>query len=182
MTIYAHAFWAWYPFRQRDWVGFLTLGAVLPDLPYVAVFAWTALSAGPGALGDLHLWESLWGSPLVAALHSFVPWLAASAILAPWLVRSRWARPGVALLAGWLLHVVVDALTHRSDGYLIYYPLSDYRFPTPVSYWEPAYHGVTFAIACDSLIALAVVRLAWQRARRRRVEVSGEAEPTGGSA
>src|SRR5262249_62345330 len=57
----------------------------------------------------------------------------------------------IALLAGWGSHVAIDMLTHRSDGYPIFWPLSAYRFPTPISYWEPRYHGVAFSLACDGL-------------------------------
>ena len=74
MTIYAHAFWAWYPCRRRSWVGWFVLGAIVPDLPYVLMFAAASLRAGPGILADLALWDSLWRNPVVCALHSFVPW------------------------------------------------------------------------------------------------------------
>jgi len=73
-----------------------------------------------------------------------------------------------AFLAGWGLHVVIDMLTHRSDGYPILWPLSDYRFPTPVSYWEPAYYGRTFSLVCDGAIAVLLIRLAALRLRRDR--------------
>ena len=65
-------------------------------------------------------------------------------------------------------HVAIDILTHRSDGYPIFWPLSDYRFPTPVSYWEPAYHGRAFSLVCDSAILVLLIQLATLRVRRYR--------------
>jgi Domain of unknown function (DUF4184) len=180
MTIYAHAFWAWFPFRRRAWVSWLVLGAVLPDLPYCLSFALAVARRGPHAIGDLGLWEELWRSPATCALHSFVPWSLTTLLFLGWLWASwrsgaRSARPPAgkttfssklgALLAGWGSHVVVDMLTHRSDGYPILWPLSDYRFPTRLSYWEPAYHGRLFALVCDGGILLALGWLAWQRLR-----------------
>lgn len=169
MTIYAHAFWAWYPFRERNWVGWFVLGAVLPDLPYIFLFAAAALRGGPSALADLELWDSLWRSPLVSSLHSFVPW---GAVLLTTLVLRRARGPGkalgraIAFVLGWGVHVMLDMLTHRSDGYPIFWPVSEYRFPTPVSYWEPGYHGAAFALICDGSIAVLLLRLAAQRRRR----------------
>ena len=170
MTIYAHAFWAWYPFRRRSWVGWFVVGAVVPDLPYLLVFAAAVLRAGPGMLADLGLWHSLWRNPLICALHSFVPWgvVLLGAVV---LLRARNPAPApimgssLAFILGWGFHVILDMFTHRSDGYPIFWPLSDYRFPTPISYWEPSYHGVAFSLACDGLIALLLLRLVVQRWR-----------------
>jgi len=62
--------------------------------------------------------------------------------------------------------IILDMLTHRSDGYPIFWPLSAYRFPTPISYWEPAFHGVAFSLICDGAIVAASFRLAADRLRR----------------
>ena len=167
MTIYAHAFVAWYPFRRRPWVWPLVAGAILPDLPYCAFFAAAAVEQGPRAVIDLTLWRSTWGHPLVVALHSFVPW----GVAMPLLLSTRgWRRsPALAaFLAGWGSHVVLDMLTHRSDGYPIFWPLSAYRFPTPVSYWERAYYGRAFSLVCDGAIVMLLIRLAALRLRRVR--------------
>ena len=171
VTIYAHAFWAWYPCRRRSWVGWFVLGAIVPDLPYVLMFAAASLRAGPGIVTDLALWDALWRNPVVSALHSFVPWgvvLLGTVVLR----QARYPRLGpiaersIALVLGWGSHVVLDMLTHRSDGYPIFWPLSAYRFPTPISYWEPAFHGVAFSLICDGAIVAASFRLAADRLRR----------------
>jgi hypothetical protein len=79
-------------------------------------------------------------------------------------------KPGLAaFIAGWGSHVVIDMLTHRSDGYPIFWPLSGYRFPTPVSYWEQAYHGRAFSLVCDGAMVVLLVRLVALRTRRPRV-------------
>jgi len=39
-----------------------------------AFFAAAAVEHGPHAVTDLTLWRSIWGHPLVVALHSFLPW------------------------------------------------------------------------------------------------------------
>ena len=171
MTIYAHAFWAWYPCRRRSWVGWFVLGAIVPDLPYVVMFAAASLRTGPGVLADLALWDALWRNPVVSALHSFVPW---GVVLLGAVVLRQTRGPAlgrpigcfIALVLGWGSHVVLDMLTHRSDGYPIFWPLSAYRFPTPISYWEPTFHGVAFSLICDGAIAALLLRLAARRLHR----------------
>jgi hypothetical protein len=185
VTIYAHAFWAWFPFRRKLWVKWLTLGAVFPDLPYCVFFGLSAFERGPRAIGDMQIWESLWRSWPVCALHSFVPWAVVSliflsALFWAWVTVQPQTRvfsrvtPSAsfsvglgAFLAGWGSHIVVDMLTHRSDGYPIFWPISAYRFPTPVSYWEPAYHGRMFALVCDGAMAAALMWLGWRRLHSR---------------
>ena len=61
MTIYAHAFWAWYPFRRRSWVWPLVGGAILPDLPYCVFVVAAAVERGRRAFADVALWRSIWG-------------------------------------------------------------------------------------------------------------------------
>jgi hypothetical protein len=53
--------------RRGRWVGWFVLGAIVPDLPYVAMFAAATLRTGPGVLADLALWDSVWRNPLVCA-------------------------------------------------------------------------------------------------------------------
>ena len=180
MTIYAHAFWAWHPFRRRPWVGPLVAGAILPDLPYCVFFATAAVERGPRAFVDIALWRSFWGHPLVVGLHSFLPWGVAMMLLL--LTRTGRRSPAlIAFVAGWGSHVVIDMLTHRSDGYPIFWPLSDYRFLTPVSYWERAYHGRAFSLVCDSAIVVLLIRLAALRLRRDRGARASRAGSCGGS-
>lgn len=115
------------------------------------------------------LWHSAWGSTLVLFLHSFLPWGAAVLLLVS---TGVWrSSPGLtAFVAGWGSHIVIDMLTHRSDGYPIFWPLSDYRFPTPVSYWEPAYHGRVFSFVSDGVVVILLVRLAARPLRGLRAE------------
>src|SRR5262245_27308868 len=85
MTIYAHAFWAWFPFRRRRWVFPLVVGSLLPDVPYLAGFLVMTGRGGSRSVADLTLWDALWKSPTVCALHSFVPWGAATGLFLLWL-------------------------------------------------------------------------------------------------
>ncbi len=59
-------------------------------------------------------------------------------------VVAAWAagKPGLMLFfASMLLHAGVDFLLHASDAHRHLFPLSDYRFHSPVSYWDPRHFG-----------------------------------------
>ena len=167
MTVVSHFFWGWYVFRNRSWVWRFASAAVAPDLPYCALLGYYSLRMHVNGFTDLSLWDSVWRSPVVCGLHSFVPWAVTAALVSLACGRRlrQWLLP---VWAGWLSHIVVDMLTHRSDGYPIFYPLSAYRFATPVSYWEPAYHGRAFMLIDTTLIALLLIH---QLLTRRRAAI-----------
>lgn len=71
-----------------------------------------------------------------------------------------------------LLHACADFPLHHDDAHRRFFPFSDYRFSSPVSYWDPRHHGawgasVELALSAAALILLvrrhddARVRAAW---------------------
>lgn len=53
---------------------------------------------------------------------------------------AEWPRVRI-VAASMLLHVAVDLPLHGEDAHRHFYPLSDWRFVSPVSYWDPARYG-----------------------------------------
>ncbi|MBA2441214.1 MAG: metal-dependent hydrolase [Rubrobacter sp.] len=95
-----------------------------------------------------------------AALHSLLPVSAALALygLALGYGARRLDRRGAGLtfLLGWAGHALTDALTHGGDARPLLWPVSRWRFESPVSYWERGRHGRAFALAEHALLVLAV--------------------------
>ncbi len=69
-----------------------------------------------------------------------LPLIAAAALVAAWR-RSEWM---LALLLSMAVHAVCDLLVHREDAHGHFYPLTSWRFISPVSYWDPAHYGAWF--------------------------------------
>ena len=98
------------------------------------------------------------------ALHNLPHSLVALGLLALVMFgfrRRRWARLALWFAAGAALHSVIDIFTHAGDGPMFLYPLSTFRFDSPVSYWDPAYYGRTFTaleFILDGLILTYLVR------------------------
>jgi len=53
----------------------------------------------------------------------------------------RW---GVLLSASALLHIGCDLPLHHDDAHRHLLPFSDWRFVSPVSYWDPKHYGAVF--------------------------------------
>jgi hypothetical protein len=61
-----------------------------------------------------------------------------------------------------LLHAVADFATHHDDARRQFWPLSDWVFRSPVSYWDQRFYGDVFAVFEVGLVVLLALFLFWQ--------------------
>ena len=73
-----------------------------------------------------------------------------------WWLRSPWL---VACLASMALHVPADFLLHHDDAHRHLLPISNWRFVSPVSYWDPRHYGRIVSLLEAVAVALATVLL-----------------------
>lgn len=75
---------------------------------------------------------------------------------------------GLALRIEWLwafglaalVHVICDLPLHHDDGHPHFWPLTDWIYVSPVSYWDPNHHGFAAGVVEAGLsVALAVILL-----------------------
>jgi len=57
-------------------------------------------------------------------------------------LKIRWAQ---LLTASACLHMLCDLPVHHDDGHRHFLPISNWRFESPVSYWDPEHFGLVFA-------------------------------------
>ncbi len=127
-------------FAKRDNNKVLTgalLGGLLPDLSLylMAGVAMVALNIPPQTVfNDLYFSDS-W--QLVFSVdNSFIVWGIALAI------AFKYKSPFfIALTCSALLHLVSDFALHNDDARLHFWPLSDWRFASPLSYWDSNHHA-----------------------------------------
>ncbi len=74
-------------------------------------------------------------------LFNAVPLLGLAATVAWWRGRRRAA----ALFGSMIVHSLVDLVLHHHDAHRHFFPFSDWRFRSPVSYWDPRHYGSFFA-------------------------------------
>lgn len=108
-------------------------GGFLPDLSLFVMVAGAALLGYPTQVIFGRLFYTDGWQAVFAVDNSFVLWGAALA-LALWR-RSPWA---VALTGAALLHLAADFPLHGQDARPMFWPLTDWKFLSPLSYWETA--------------------------------------------
>ena len=141
------------------------VGAVLPDVPIFVLFAVARVVLRQASS---EIWTRTYFEPgwqlAVDLLHS-VPLALVGLGLA------RWRGHGAvqALFASMLLHSALDLPVHTDDAHRHLLPLSDWRFHSPISYWDPRSHGREVAaveIAAALALSVRVYRMLRSRAAR----------------
>ncbi len=139
-------------------------GSLLPDASIYVLFAWARFIEGH----DHHqIWrETYWQEPwqlLGAISNSFVVW----ALLALIAYRLGWHTALFGALAA-LIHLSLDFPFHAGDAHRHFWPLTDWRFHSPLSYWDDRHHARWVGVAEIAIVA-ACIAVLWQRFRTRLV-------------
>jgi hypothetical protein len=145
----------------------ILLGSVLPDLP-MSVF-YLVERVGMGRSEQL-IWSQSYFAPhwqdFFDLFNSFP--LIGGAMALAYLAGNRWM---LLLGASMALHGLFDLPLHHDDGHRHFYPFSEWRFASPVSYWDPAHHGrITGSI--EALFVLTGSVTLWMRYESRRLRAS----------
>ena len=145
------------------------IGAVLPDAPMFWFYFYQKVLRGRAEsfIWDHAYFQAGWQN-FFDAFNS-IP-LFAVGLLASWMLRARlW----MLLFASLLLHVALDLPLHNDDAHRHFFPLSDWRFTSPVSYWDPRHYGNWFGVieAVSVLICCALL-YQWSRYPASRVLVA----------
>ena len=132
------------------------VGATMPDLPAGIGAAWL-LDRGRHSREDF-LQEVCGRSVfrrLDAALHS-VLFVTTALLLYATLeaVEHDRGKTSLAFLLGWAGHVATDTLTHGSDARPLLWPLSKWRFYSPVSYRERERYGRMFTVVEHAVLLM----------------------------
>ncbi|MBB5514983.1 hypothetical protein FHS89_000993 [Rubricella aquisinus] len=138
--------------------GAALLGGLLPDFSLYFAFLW-----GVGVLGltpafffgEVYFWPPM--QAVFAVDNSFVVW---SFLLGVALTVRH--LPLIAFAGSGLLHLLFDFTLHNDDARMHFWPVSDWVFISPVSYWDPDHYGGIAALA-EIAICVALLALLWRR-------------------
>ncbi|MGD1929551.1 MAG: hypothetical protein ACFB12_11635 [Leptolyngbyaceae cyanobacterium] len=139
----------------------ILIGSWLPDAALFVFYAWARWSNIPEA----QIWDEMYYEPFwqdIFAIGNSIPLALFGLVLFMVLKRPRLT----AVCASMLLHHLEDLPLHHDDAHRHFWPLTDYRFISPVSYWDSDHFGRYGALAELSLVALASIVL-WRRLRSR---------------
>ena len=150
----------------------VALGAVAPDAPMLVFYLWERLVRG---VSEGRIWSERYFDPgwqVVFDIPSSIPLLALALCILLVLVgrrsTGRFPAAGVAatprparltaatlFVASMILHALGDLPLHREDAHRHFFPVSDWRFTSPVSYWDPDHYG-GYAAVGEVVLVLAV--------------------------
>ncbi len=146
----------------RTWP--ILIGSWLPDAALFGFYAWAKLSG----FTEQAIWGDLYYSPFwqdVFAIGNSIPLALLGCGIAAW---RKWPQATV-LFASMLLHHAEDLPFHNEDAHRHFWPLTDFRFVSPMSYWDTDHMGAYGAlielilVLLSSLILLRWVRSPWGR-------------------
>ena len=141
-------------------------GALVPDLSLYLLAGWHLIVLGTSpevVFGQLYF-SAAWQT-VFRVDNSFILW----GILFGWGAIAR--NPVITAFAGAaLLHLGLDSLFHNDDGRSHFWPLTNWIFQSPVSYWDPDHHG-TLVGALEVAVSLLCCGILWRRFRARATRV-----------
>ena len=134
------------------------IGAILPDLPIMLFYAWESLVMNSA---ESEIWSELYFLP--GWQNFFDTFNSLPLIVALLALGIYFKKQLVSVLAlSMALHVLLDLPFHHDDAHRHFFPFSDWRFFSPVSYWDPKFHGDVMHIVQITIVIIGLVVL-WLR-------------------
>ncbi len=115
-------------------------GAVLPDATMFVFYGYQKMMGATEA----SIWNELYfldhWQYTFDVFNSFP--IALVLLLFAWRLKCRWLQ---LLLLSAMLHMGFDLPLHHDDGHRHFLPISNWRFVSPISYWDPKHFGYIVA-------------------------------------
>jgi hypothetical protein len=141
-------------------------GALLPDAVIFVMFVWSKLIGAP----ESEVWSSWYFNP---PWLTAIDWMNSLPLFAGLLLLGLLLPRGPLVLAGLssvltlfalaaITHLLGDLPLHVNDGHAHFVPFSEWRFVSPVSYWDPRYYGNIVSVI-ELGLGLILIAILWRR-------------------
>tara|TARA_B100000745_G_scaffold199280_1_gene131432 strand:+ start:803 stop:1390 length:588 start_codon:yes stop_codon:yes gene_type:complete len=174
MITISHAVYSWAlaekvlnDHSQRNLLFMALIGGILPDIAIYFFFSYYKLimSAPTNLIWSELYFSSAW-TPIFTLAHSFILWLVL--LIVSRLYKKRWL---FWLSIGAFTHSVTDFFVHNTDAYAHFWPFFNWKFFSPLSYWDPNYYG-EFVSRLDSFFVLLLLLFLFRRYQSTTVRLS----------
>jgi hypothetical protein len=147
---------------RRAWAGMF--GGLIPDVPMLAIVLALKISGVPDQtiFGELY-WQNWW-QVTNAVAHSFILWGALLVFSLALRHKAPWWTLVAIFSASALIHTSIDFLVHREDAHMSFWPLTRWKFVSPVSYWDWRHYGRYFSVF-EATLGLLMASLLFMRFR-----------------
>lgn len=162
------------------------IGGMFPDLlMYIFLPLYLLLGYDLSIIWGEIYFSDLW-QPYFNSSHSFVVYVMLFILGLCWYkfylkeslnLKNFLDKPIFVFLAGAFLHILFDFFVHSSDAYAQFYPLSTWRFHSPISYWESDRYGhivgILDTLAVSIFIYLTTKKLSSKTAKWTTIILGG---------
>lgn len=135
----------------------VAFGAVLPDAPMFVFYGYQKLIGS----SEKQIWSTLYFDEswqLFFDIFNSIPLAILAMVLCYW-AKNRF---GLLLASSCLLHLLCDFPVHNDDAHRHFLPFTNWRFFSPVSYWDPKHFGQIF-MAAELLFAVGASWYVWKK-------------------
>lgn len=169
-------------FQQRYIYIAIVFGALLPDLSLFVMFGYAMLTGIPSSV----IWSEMYYADFwqwLGALSNSIPvYLTLSALSAAYLRAATYKQQSttnlqtsqsgirfykfgcvvLTLSLAALAHCLTDLPLHHDDGHPHFWPISNWIYASPVSYWDVR-HNAFFWVPIECITGLVLVAVIWRR-------------------
>ena len=142
------------------------LGAFVPDMAIYGLFLWSKMAGIPEATvwNELY-WQEPWQT--YTAAGNSIPIYGLILLLGVFALRQVRSAHKIGLVLTFfalaaLVHIAGDLPVHVKDAHRHFWPISDWKFISPVSYWDPDHHGRLFMLF-EMLLGILMVAVLFRR-------------------
>ena len=138
------------------------MGSLLPD---VVIYLWAPYQMFIKGESGRRIWDELYfEAPMqnAIALFNSIPIYAVLAVIGFFARGKLWGKCLLVFALAALIHMATDLPVHGHDAYRHFWPLSDWRFYSPFSYWEADHHAGWVSLV-ETALAFASIFILWRR-------------------
>ena len=153
---------------RRNWAVFI--GSVIPD---IAIYLWYPYQSFIKGESGRRIWNELYFEPPMQnliALFNSIPIYAVMLLIGFFARGKLWGKCLLVFALAALIHMATDLPVHAHDAYRHFWPISDWRFISPFSYYEADHHAGIVSLI-ELVIALTSIFVLWRRFPKRWVKI-----------
>ncbi len=152
----------------RNWA--VLAGALVTDIFIYVGLVYYGLITGDG-IGAY--FNTIYFQPHMqfwSALSNALPIFTALAVIGYAFRQHKWAVLLLFFALAAFTQSLIDLPVHADDAHRHFWPITDWRFYSPISYWDPAHYGRIIG-QIDNLLGLICIAILWRRHPALRVKV-----------